>query len=208
MSKSLEEQKDFIIDAVLNLQHKADSLDYLIGKLKEKDTPKVKIAFAVFDNLLEFVYLLLWENIVVNLYWLYDKKGQRSLIWYLKQMKASNPSEEKVDEQIKRIELLGSEIEKVKKFRNKWIAHRDKEPFEDWEEFWKKEGKLTIQEVKTLTETAFEIIQEHFSIPNSKNSGIQIPFLLSEVFVEEDFIFNLERWGLLNHHNSIIDDSE
>lgn len=203
MDKSLEEQKNFIVDAVLDLEQKTNALDYLVRKLDEKDVPEVKLTLQVFDSLLEFIYLLLWDNIVVNLYWLYDRKGQRGLVWYLNEIKNSEPSRKKVDEQIKRIELLSGEIEKVKKFRNKWIAHRDKEPFEKYNEFWAKEARLTIQEIKTLTETALEIIQEPVDLTNS---GIHIPFLLGEVFIKEDFVSELIDWGFLNHHNPSADD--
>ncbi len=199
MDKSLEEQKDFFTGAVLDLKQKVDSLDYLTEKLNEKEKPEVKLTFDIFDDLLEFIYLLLWDNIVIKLYWLYDKKGQRGLIWYLNEAKSSanGLSETDIDKQIKRIELLDGEIDKVKRFRDKWIAHRDKEPFEKHEKFWAKEERLTINEVKNLTDNAFEIIQEHFPVTDLTTSGINIPFLLSKVFIEEDFIFELNRWGLI-----------
>ncbi len=202
MSKGLEEQKDFLIDAVLDLKQKADALDYLIGKLDEKEVPEVKLTLELFDNLLEFVYLLLWDNVVVTLYWIYDHKGQRGLIWYLNQIRTFTHSEKKVDEQIAKIQSLSGEIKKVKKFRDKWIAHRDKEPLEKYDEFWKKEARLTIKEVEILSDTAFEIIQEHYPVTELTNSGIHIPFLLSEVLIKESFVSNLRYWGLLNQYNS------
>lgn len=209
LSKSLEEQKISVVDAVLDLEQKTNALVYLVGKLDEKDIPEVKLALEVFDDLLEFIYLLLWESIVINLYWLYDRKGQRGLIWYLKQIKNSELSGKKVDEHLKRIESLNNEIdlnneiEKVKKIRNKWIAHRDKEPYVKYGEFWKKETIPSIQEIKTLTETAFEIVQEP---GDATNSGINIPFLLGKVFIEEDFVSKLKKWGLSNHLNSSVED--
>jgi len=201
MSKGLEEQKDFLIDAVLDLKQKADALDYLIRKLDEKEVPEVKLTLELFDNLLEFVYLLLWDNVVVTLYWIYDHKGQRGLIWYLNQIRTFKHSEKKVDEQIAKIQSLSGEIKKVKKFRDKWIAHRDKEPLEKYDEFWKKEARLTIKEVETLSDTAFEIIREHYPVTDLTNSGIHIPFLLSEVLIKESFVSNLRNWGLLNQYS-------
>lgn len=199
MDKSIEEQKDFLTGAVLDLKQKVDSLYYLIEKLSEREKPDVKLAFDIFDDLLEFIYLLLWDNVTIKLHWLYDKKGQRGLIWYLNEAKSTSKlPQSKIDEQINRIELLSSEVEKVKRFRDKWIAHRDKEPFEKYEEFWAKEKKLTIHEIKSLTETAYEIIQEHFPVTDLTTSGINIPFLLSGVFIEEDFTFKLSQWGLIN----------
>ena len=199
MDKSLEEQKDFLTYAVLDLKQKLDSLDYLIEKLSEREKPDVKLAFDVFEDLLEFIYSLLWDNVVIKLYWLYDKKGQRGLIWYLNEAKSTSKlSQSEIDNQIARIDLLSSEVEKVKRFRDKWIAHRDKEPFEKYEEFWAKEARLNIHEVKDLTESAYEIIQEHFPVSDLTTSGVNIPFLLSKVFIEEDFTFKLSQWGLTN----------
>lgn len=68
MDKSLEEQKDFLTYAVLDLKQKVDSLDYLIEKLSEREKPDVKLAFDVFEDLLEFIYSLLWDNVVIKLY--------------------------------------------------------------------------------------------------------------------------------------------
>lgn len=199
MSKSLEEQKDFLIDAVLDLRQKVDALNYLIEKLDERDKPEVKLAFDIFENLFEFIYLLLWDNVVIKLYWLFDKKGQRGLIWYLTEVKSkSELSENEINRQIERIELLNSEVEKVKRFRDKWIAHRDKEPFEKYEEFWAKEARLNISEIKSLTETAYEIIQEHFPVTDLTVSGINIPFLLSKVLYDEDLTFQLSEWGVID----------
>lgn len=200
MDKSLEEQKDFLTGAVLDLKQKVDSLDYLIEQLKERDAPEIKLAFQIFKDLFELIYLLLWENIVVKLYWLYDQKSQRGLIWYLNVAKSSSvkPSQIDIDKQINRIESLKGEIEKVKRFRDKWIAHRDKEPFEKYEEFWSKEVRLTMNEVKTLTNCAHEIIQEHFPITDATTSGINIPFLLSKVFIKEKFIYRLDEYGLVD----------
>lgn len=198
MDKSLEEQKDFLIGDVLDLKRKVDSLEYLIEKLKEREEPDVKLTFQIFNDLLEFIYFLLWDNITVKLYWLYDKKGQRGLIWYLNEAKSSTVNPIQIDEQIKKIESLDDEIEKVKRFRNRWIAHRDKEPFEKHEEFWAKEAKLKMEHIKKLTDFACEIIQEHFPVNYSCDSGVHIPFLLSHVFNKEDFIYNLDEYGLID----------
>jgi hypothetical protein len=201
MDKSLEEQKDFLIDAVLDLKQKVESLDFLIEKLKEQELPEVKLTFQIFNSLLGFIYLLLWENITINLYWLFDKrKGQRNLIWYLNEAKSSTLSSPKIDidKQIKRIESLNKEIEKVKRFRDKWIAHRDKQTFENYEEFWAKNARLTINEVKDLANCAYEIIQEHFPVTDLTSSGVNVPFLLSKVFIEEDFTYQLNEWGLID----------
>ena len=200
MGKSLEEQKDFFTDAVLDLKQKVESLDFLIEKLKEQEIPEVKLTFQIFNNLLEFIYLLLWDNITIKLYWIFDKrKGQRSLIWYLNEAKSSTPNSQiDVDKQIERIELLDKEIEKVKRFRDKWIAHRDKQPFENYEQFWAKDGRLTINDVKNLTNCAYEIIQVHFPVADLTSSGVNVPFLLSKVFIEEDFTYQLNQWGLID----------
>ncbi len=201
MDKSLEEQKDFLTAAVLDLKQKVDSLDYLIEKRKQNEDLEVKLTFQIFNDLLEFIYSLLWDIITVKLYWIFDKrKGQRSLIWYLNEAKSStlNSPEIDIDKQIKRIESLDKEIEKVKRFRDQWIAHRDKKTFESYEQFWAKDARLTINEVKKLTSCAYEIIQEHFPVTDLTTSGVNVPFLLSKVFIEEDFIYKLNQWGLVD----------
>ena len=71
------------------------------------------------------------------------KKGREVFFWYLNQVQISDPkSKVKIDIQLERVNDLTTEIEKVKKFRDKAIVHRDKKTFEESEEFWKK-GRTT-----------------------------------------------------------------
>jgi hypothetical protein len=200
MSKSLEEQKELLVDAVLELQKKLNALKYLLVKGKQEDKPEIKVAIGVFNDLFFFIHGLLWDSIVVNLYWLYDKKGQRSIYWYLAQLKKSEPSfEQKINEQVKEIDKLESEIKRVKKFRNKWIAHKDKEPFEKSEDFWKREETLTIEEVQKLVETASKIVQIECPIVDTTNHGIHKLFALTHLIVSKnpDFLWKMEEYKVL-----------
>lgn len=70
MSANIWEQKKTIIDAVLDLKNKLNAVEYILEKVKE---PKGKIALEIFDELLNSILFLLWESIVVNLSWLYEK---------------------------------------------------------------------------------------------------------------------------------------
>ena len=200
MNKSLDEQKDLLVEAVLELQKKLKSLKYILAKGKEADKPEIKVAIGVFNDFLFFIHGLLWDSIVINLYWLYDKKGQRSLYWYLNQLKKSEPSfEQKIDEQIKEIDELESEIKRVKKFRNKWVAHKDKEPFEKSEEFWKREERLTIEEVEKLVEIASKIIQTEIEIVDLTSSGIHKLFALTDLIAlkNPEFLKKMKDYGVL-----------
>lgn len=200
MDKSLEKQKDLLVDAVLELQKKLKSLKYILAKGKEADKPEIKVAIGVFNDFLFFIHELLWDSIVINLYWLYDKRGQRSLYWYLIELRKSDSSfEQTVDKQIKEIDELESEIKRVKKFRNKWVAHKDKESFEKSEEFWKTEERLTIKEVEKLVEIASNIVQIECPIIDITSSEIHKLFALIHFIVYEnpDLLWKMKNYGLL-----------
>lgn len=200
MKDSLDVQKDKIVNEILELDKRLKALKYLLEVVKQKDSPEYKVALAVYDEFLTLLYKLLWDSIVINLYWLYDKKGQRSLFWYLDQIEISNPkSTTKIDAQRRTIDSLVNEIDKVKKFRDKAVAHRDKKTFEESEEFWKKEERLNITEVEKLVTTAFEVMHEHFPITDLTTSGIQKIFGLIHLIVYEnpDFLDKMKESGLI-----------
>jgi len=200
LNNTLEEQKELLIDTVLELQKKLNALNYILAKGKEENKPEIKVAIAIYDDFLFFLHGLLWDSIVTNLYWLYDKKGQRSIYWYLNQVKKSDSSfEQKVDEQIKEIDKLENEIKRVKKFRNKWVAHKDKEPFEKSEEFWKKEERLTIEEVEKLIEVVSKIVQIECPVSDLTNSGIHKIFVLTHLILNKnpDFLWKMKEYGVI-----------
>ena len=217
-NKSLEKQKELLVEAVLELQKKLNTLKYILAERKEESKPEIKVAIGVFNDFLFFLHGLLWDSIVINLYWLYDKKGERSIYWYLSQLKQSEPHiEQQIDEQIKEIDELeneikrvkkfrnkwiahkDNEIKRVKKFRNKWIAHKDKEPFEKSEEFWKREERLTIEEVEKLVKTASNVVQIECPIVDTTSSGTHKLFALIHLIVYKnpEFLWIMRDYGVI-----------
>lgn len=200
MNSNLDEQKELLIEAVLELQKKLNALKYILAKGKEENKPEIKVAIGIFNEFLFFLHGLLWDSIVVNLYWLYDKKGERSIYWYLNQLKKFDSSfEQEVDKQIIEINKQEVEIKRVKKFRNKWVAHKDKEPFEKSEEFWKKEERLTIEEVEKLIEVASKIVQIECPISDLTTSGIHKMFALTHLIVYKnpEFLRKMKDYGII-----------
>lgn len=190
MSDNLEEQKFLIIDAILDLNKKLKAIEYL---LEEAKNPENKVTLKIFDELFELIYLLLWESVVINVSWLYEKnwkldkngkqikkKETRSLYWYIEEQKKSLPNKTaEFDIQLAKIDSLETLVGKVRSVRNKWVAHRDKKAFENPSNFLKGIG-LKLDDVKILIETADEIIQEHFPISDLTETGIHRLFWVIE----------------------------
>jgi hypothetical protein len=160
---------------------------------------------------LKHVILLLWQSVVIDICWLYEKNWKRdrsgktvldsngsqiikeetrSLFWFLDELKLDEKEEketrslfrslaglefdEKEEKEAelnkiaefdsrkknKRNELLCLEktVSKVRLIRNKWVAHRDREAFENPNKFLKDVG-LKIEDIKVLVEKAISIIQ-------------------------------------------------
>ncbi len=139
MSDSINKQKILIVDAVLDLKKKLNVIESLPEEAK---LPENKVALKIFDELFEFVYLLVWESVVINVSWLYEKTWYekngnrvrknkvRSLYWYIEEQKKSFPNKiTTLDSQVLKIDNLEKTITKVRSIRNKWIAHRDKKAF-------------------------------------------------------------------------------
>ena len=190
MSANIWEQKKTIIDAVLDLKKKLNAIEYILEKVKE---PKGKIALEIFDELLNSIFFLLLESIVVNLSWLYEKtwrfdkhgkkikdKKIRSLFWYLEEQIKSNP--QKADEfnlLITKADSLDALVKKLRSVRDKWVVHRDEKAVENPEKFLEEVG-LKLEDVKKLINSADEIIQEHFPISDSNSFGIHRLFWVVE----------------------------
>jgi hypothetical protein len=160
------------------------------------------------------LYDLLFDNLILNLSWLFDEKGKRSLIWYLNRMNEQSESffrklaEKQVDSEpayfftqrsieaynrLKRFNApskadrrnkIKQTIEKFKiaitthlnevnnvkakyiqlrDVRDKSIAHRDKQAFDDPAEFWN-EARLTVDDIECLTSLAMQIVKGHYGI--------------------------------------------
>jgi hydroxymethylpyrimidine pyrophosphatase-like HAD family hydrolase len=153
------------------------------------------------------VHRLLWDIIVVDLYWLFDQKGQRSIYWYLDQIAVSNPEFQKqAATALTDVNSAELEIVKVKKLRDKWIAHKDRAPFEDPEAFWRREERLMIEEADRLVEIASNVIQIEREIVDTTSSGIHKIFALSKLISnkEPSFLKTMKEHGVLEG----IDNSE
>jgi AbiU2 len=182
MSNNVGEQKLLIVNAVLDLNKKLKAIKYILDKAKQ---PESKIALEIFDELFEFIYLLLWESVVINVSWLYEKdwkldkngkrikkKETRSLYWYLEEEKKSFPAKtSEFDTQIAKMESLEITVNKVRSVRDKWVAHRDKKAFENPSEFLKGIS-LKLEDVKILIETADEIVLGNLPISDLTSTGI------------------------------------
>ncbi len=191
MGLEIERQKEFIVDAVLNLHQKVKALEFLIEKYAEKESCEVSnITFGVFGDLMDLIHSLLWDNIVVNCYWLYEKNSERGLNWYIAQSASAVESVDRMEAQKKQIEALNDEMTRIKKFRDKWIVHRDKVAFNKYTEFWSKEKRVTLTDLRTLSNTAHEIVQENFPVSDLTNSGVHIPFVLTEWLMKKEGILN------------------
>jgi hypothetical protein len=204
---SLGKQKLLFVDAILDVQKKLKAIEYLLWRVDESEKLENRITFDVYKELLILLHKLLFENIVVTLCWLFDKKGDRSLFWYLKEAKTSQPNKATlIDSQIKKIENSSVELGKIKHIRDKWLAHRDKVTFENPEVFWEKGKRPNIKDIKSLVATASEILESHFPAVDTTTHGIQKLFCLIETIVTENPEFLLR----MKEHSSIekIDYSE
>lgn len=125
--------------------------------------------FYVFNN-------SLFDNLVVTLSWLFSDREQRSLIWYLKQVKEHSQifSKAEIDAQLKLIENAAETIEKLKTRRDKWIAHRDASASNNRDKFLK-ENKIEIEDFERLVNLAEEIIQEHFGRFQTAEVDFELP---------------------------------
>lgn len=185
MKDSVGEQKLLLVSAVLDLQKKFLTLEYILDEAKD---PVNKVAFEFFDELFDFIYHLLWGNLVINIGWIFHKrayendkkKRNRSLYWYLEQLKNSNTvSENEFNDYVKKLDSLTNEIDKVLKVRDKWVAHRDKKACENPNKYLKEVG-LKLADIKILVETAVEIIRDKFPITDLTSSGIHKLFWVIE----------------------------
>jgi soluble cytochrome b562 len=184
MEDSVGEQKLLLVGSILDLQEKLKTLEYILDEAKESEN---KVTFEFFDELFNFIYSLLWESLVINIGWIFHKKAyeknkkqNRSLYWYLEQLRHSKSvSENEINDYLKRLDNLTNEVDKVLKVRDKWVANRDKKAFENPDKYLKEVG-LKLADVKILIKTAMEIIREKFPVTDLTSSGIHKLFWVIE----------------------------
>jgi hypothetical protein len=139
--------------------------------LKEFVEEKNKLAWnSPLASLSSVLWDSLFDNLIVTLSWLYSSssRDKRSLVWYLKQVRANAKvlskvfSDDELNGQFARIEAKKEIIEKVKTVRDKWVGHRDPIAFNNPEKFLK-DHEINLNEFESLIKVAEEIINEHFA---------------------------------------------
>ncbi len=148
MTLSLQEQKELIASSVQELDQKVRSLEYL----NRDDVKGKKVAIDIFEPLLSGFQDLLWESVIIQLSWLFDEaafKNAKSpnLFWFVEQYK---------DKDFK-ITLDENSYKTIRKFRDKWFAHRDKKTIQQFFTFWQGE-RPTIAAVREMADLALAVI--------------------------------------------------
>lgn len=117
-----------------------------------------KTAMMLYEDSLQAIRKLLWHSVLTDLSWFYDKRGDRSVFWYLNQIKLDNKSlTSDVDKYLSQISKLEDTVKKIKTVRNKWISHRDKAPFENPTTFWTDVNIVNLQDIDSLVGTLQDI---------------------------------------------------
>jgi hypothetical protein len=122
---------------VVDLSKKLEALEYL-NHVKNRE--EHRIAICIFNDFLINVERLLWDGLVTGLAVVYEKnwrekkdgervprKEVRSLYWYLEEKRKEFPAKaEEFDAILTQVLACDGELNKVRKMRDKLIAHRDK----------------------------------------------------------------------------------
>jgi AbiU2 len=154
----LEEYLDKILRTVWDL----NSNLFVIKFLRDLNNQKKRDAYNVVSNFFSFVNYSALTNLVLTIDRLFEKPkqssrsckhcnnivseisyGERSLIWYLTQLRTHSTSfpepkrlSKEIDKQIKSIQNESEVIKKIGLYRDKWFAHRDKKYFDNPQKIW------------------------------------------------------------------------
>lgn len=195
----IENEEETVVNTVLDLEMKLEGIDCLLETVQE---PKGKVALEIFNDLIENLYILLWENSVVNLSWLFEKTGDvkggrdnkkhvRSLYWYIEEQKRKCPDKaDEADAQIARLDNLKIVLAKIRRVRNKWLCHRDEEACKDPSKFLR-EVSLNLDDMRLLVETGAEIIRNYIPVRRLEQFGIHKLFWAVEY--PEHFVEGVEK---------------
>lgn len=200
MKRSIEQQKEFVLAAVLDLESELRTLAYISNRQKRIDEKTNEIVFSTYGALIRTLVTSLWHNVILKLYWLYDEKGQRGLLWFLTTVLPENDANAKWKSMV---DKHSKELGKVKKNRDKWVAHRDKKPSENPEEFWKDGERLTLVEIKSLLATARDIIHHDCILTDATEFGIPQLFEVIDFLVQEqpETIEVMKKKGIIRSHD-------
>ncbi len=194
VSNQMELFEDFIFDTKKQL----DALNYIRSQAKISEKAEIATTFQIYDELLRFLSRMLWEIIVLNLYSIFHNPTGVNIYWYLGKLKEVTPElSQRID--IKEDEVDNLNLDKVKKLRDKWIAHKDKEAFENPQIFWEPGKGLHIPEMDELLGKAIEIVQLNGTISDLTGHGVEKLFALIGLLVTEhpDAINTLEEYKII-----------
>jgi len=181
--ETLEAYLDKILLTVWDLNANLSVITYL----RKLDSPEKVDAYKVLNEFFSYIYSSALTHLILTIDRLYEEPkaqirscancnsqiseisyGERSLIWYLTQLKthSSNFAQpkrivEEVNEQFERIEEKKELIKKIGLYRDKWFAHRDKKYFDNPDKIWE-ENPLLFEELETLVTLSNEIVGESF----------------------------------------------
>lgn len=184
----MSNEEETVIDAVLDLALKLEGIDCI---LENAEKAEGQIALSVFGNLIEYIYILLWESIIINLQWMFEKparKESRGLYWFINNKRKSDPENDKRaewDTLEKELDWHLDVVKKVRLIRHKWLAHRDKKACKDPTQFIK-EVKLDLADVRLLIDVALKIVTKDF--PVRRLGQLDVHKLFWAVEFPEDFV--------------------
>jgi hypothetical protein len=194
--KAEGQQQLDIISAVLDLERKQKSIEYILEAVKK---PENKNAVEIHNALLETLYRLLWENLILNICWLYDKKAKHNIFWHLEYLKKIKTGfETEINSLIAKIEKQENNVKKVRIVRNKWVAHRDEITFKNPDKFWA-ENKLLLKDIKEIVNAATEVTMEYFPVSRSFPSEdlCGLPRLFFSIRESPEFVEKLKSHGVI-----------
>jgi AbiU2 len=199
MERDLEQEKEFVLAAVLDLEIELRTLAYITNRQNKLEDKVNEIVFSTYGSLIYPMVTSIWHNVILKLYWLYDVKGQRGLRWFLGTLMRPDESNTKWTSLVARHSKV---LEKVKKNRDKWVAHRDQEPSKNPEEFWKDGERLTLADAESLSKTARTIIHHDCLVTDATEFGIPKIFEVIEFLVAEqpEIIDAMKKRGIISFH--------
>lgn len=177
--EKLEKYLDSLITNIIDLNASLDLLRFLETTGKDEDSLQ---SWNTLPSLFSFVRNSSFNQIVLTLDRLLDLKGDRSVFWYLTQMKTHIGVFEsdrrfsigELDEHLNRINSLQEEIEKISRCRDKWVAHRDKAYFDNPDKFWD-EISIKISDLARPVDVLKELADEH--LMQLKDGEVEWTFL-------------------------------
>ena len=140
------------------------SLEVLLY-LEKKFDPAYKECWEIAPWFFTTVQKSALNNVVLVLCILFEKDSKRSLFRYLDKLKRIPKSHCPVTqaEIASDVDKIGGQeaiLKKLKNYRDKFIAHRDKQPFDNPQTFWER-NPFPLDEVEKLANITKSLVQFH-----------------------------------------------